>query len=107
MSKPVITTAQASELRDEGFTLAEIVDQYDIDLAGAANVAASAATVPVNEELHAAAELLFAAGIKVDEKTGKPLKTRDGKRLKSHMGHKQGLGEFRVLVTVPKGYKAE
>ena len=103
MSKTVISTAQARELQDAGFSLGEIVEQYDIDLAGEANVSAAAAQPTVNEELHAAAKALYEAGIKKD-RNGKALRTQEG-RPKSVLGQRQGLGEFRVMVTAPKGYK--
>jgi hypothetical protein len=103
LSKPVITNDQLIDLVEAGFSRDEIRTQYV--LPGEANVEAAQAT-EVNEELRQAALDLYIAGIKADAKTGKALRTKEG-RLKSVSGARQGLGEFRVMVTAPKGYKVE
>ena len=93
MSKTTITPAQAQELKDGGFSLAEIVEQYDIDLtAGAAQVTASAAqpTVQVNEALLAQAEELFNQGRKAKN-------TKSG-RLVRVLGRVEGIAPYSIVV---------
>ena len=94
MSKSTISRDVAQELREAGFSLAEIVEQYDIDLtAGEANVQAAQAQVPVNEGLLATAKELFAAGHKAEN-------TKRGRATRV-LGREDGIAPYSIVVYGP------
>ena len=106
MSKTInVSKGEAIALAKEySITLADLQQMgFAIEVAGQANVTAAEAAPQVNEELVAMIEALWAAG-RTKDANGKRLANRDG-RWKSVLGRSEQIGDFRVAISAPKGYK--
>lgn len=109
MAKTPITASQALELCIEFSTEDLVVDNdylrergFEIvnDVAGSANAAAAPAAPVYDEELLALVEGVRAKS-HTKTKTGKALKTSDG-RPKAILGKGDGIGNYKVTITGTK-----